>query len=151
MAQMHMQRKTTNRKVDHVIAPITRIPKEILKEYKNITLCIDVMFINGIKFLLTVSQNVDFVTAQYVPNKKYKGYIKPIEIVYNMYAKRGFAATAILTDPKLKHFENFLNKSGGRIGYIAPNSNTVQPTKFSNYSPVCFMKYLVSSANSYKR
>ena len=55
--------KTTNRKVDHVIVPITRIPKEILRDYKNITLYIDVMFINGIKFLLTVSRNIDFVTA----------------------------------------------------------------------------------------
>ena len=82
--------KTTNRKVDHVVVPITRIPKEILKDYKNITLCIDVMFINGIKFLLTVSRNIDFVTAQYVPSKKYSGYIKPIEAVCNMYAKRGF-------------------------------------------------------------
>ena len=50
-----LKENTTNQKVDHVIAPITRIPKEILKEYKNITLCIDVMFIKGIKFLLTVS------------------------------------------------------------------------------------------------
>ena len=75
--------KTTNQKVDHVVAPITRI----LKEYKNITLCIDVMFINGIKFILTVSRNIDFVTAQYMPSKKYSGYIKPIEMVCNMYAK----------------------------------------------------------------
>ena len=107
--------KTTNRKVDHVVATITRIPKEILKEYKNITLCIDVMFINSIKFLLTVSLNIDFIIAQYVLSKKYSGYIKPIEMVCNMYAKRGFAVTAILADPEFKHLETFLNKSGGRI------------------------------------
>ena len=120
--------KTTNQKVDHVIAPITRIPKEVLKEYKNITLCIDVMFINGIKFLLTLSPNIDFVTAQYVPSKNYSGYIKPIEMVCNMYAKRGFVVTAILVDPEFKHLENFLNKSGGRIRYIALNGNIVQPS-----------------------
>ena len=73
--------KTTNRKVDYVVAPITSIPKQLLKEYKNITLCIDVMFVNGIKFLLTVSRHIDFVTAQYVPSKRYSGYIKPIEMV----------------------------------------------------------------------
>ena len=120
--------KTTNRKVDHVVAPITRIPKEILKDYKNITLCIDVMFVNGIKFLLTVSRNIDFVTAQYVPSKKYSGYIKPIEAVCNMYAKRGFSVTTILADAEFQHLETFLNKTGGRIGYIAPNGNAVQPT-----------------------
>ena len=120
--------KTMNRKVDHVVAPITKIPKKILKEYKNITLCIDVMFINGIKFLLTVSQNIDFITAQYVLSKKYSGHIKPIKMVCSMYAKRGFAIAAILVNPKLKHLETFLDKIGGRIGYIAPDGNRVQST-----------------------
>ena len=64
-----LKRKTTNRKVNHVVAPITSIPKQILKEYKDSTLCIDVIFSNGIKFLLTVSRHIDFVTAQYVPSK----------------------------------------------------------------------------------
>ena len=58
------------------------------------------MFINGIKFLLTVSWNIDFITAQYIPSKKYSGYINPIEVVCNMYAKRGFYVTAILADPE---------------------------------------------------
>ena len=120
--------KTVNRKADHVIAPVTSIPKQILKEYKNITLCIDVMFVNGIKFLLIVSRHIDFVTAQYVPSKKYNGHIKPIVKVCNMYTKRGFVVTAILVDPEFKHFENFLNKSGDRIGYIAPNGNSIEPS-----------------------
>ena len=83
------------------------------------------MFINGIKFLLTVSWNIDFVTAQYVPSKKYSEYIKPIEMVCNMYTKRGLAVTTILADPEFKHLETFLEKNGGHIGYIAPNGNTV--------------------------
>ena len=86
------------------------------------------MFINGIKFLLTVSWNIDFVTTQYVPSKKYSGYIKPIEMVCNIYTKRGFAVTAILANPEFQRLESFLDKSGGRIGYTAPNGNTVQPT-----------------------
>ena len=45
-----------------------------------------------------------------------------------MYATRGFAVTAILADPEFKHLETFLDKNGGRIGYIAQNGNTVQPT-----------------------
>ena len=45
-----------------------------------------------------------------------------------MYAKRGFVVTAILADPEFKHFENFLNKSGGYIGYIAPNGNSIEPS-----------------------
>lgn len=47
--------KTVNKKVDHVVAPITDILRQILKEYKRITRSIDVVFINGVKFHLTVS------------------------------------------------------------------------------------------------
>ena len=43
-----------------------------------------------------------------------------------MYAKRKFVVTAILIDPKFKHLENFLNKSGEHIGYIVPNGNLVE-------------------------
>lgn len=35
--------KLVNKKVDHVVTPITNIQKEVLKEYKHITLCIAVM------------------------------------------------------------------------------------------------------------
>ena len=57
--------KTVNRKVDHIITQvtITIILKQILREYKNITLCIDEMCVKGVKFLLTVSWPIDFVTA----------------------------------------------------------------------------------------
>ena len=88
-----LKEKIVNRKVNHVVAPVTSIPKQILREYKNIILCIDVIFVNGLKFLLTVFQHINFVTAQYVPSKKYSGYIKPIEMVCNMYTKRGFVVT----------------------------------------------------------
>ena len=36
--------------------------------------------------------------------------------------------TVILVDPKFKHLEDYLNRSGRRIGYITPNGNSVEPT-----------------------
>ena len=86
------------------------------------------MFVNGIKFLLAVSWHIDFVTAQYVPSKKYSGYIKQIEMVCNMYTKREFVVTAILVEPEFKHLVNYFNKSGERIGFIFPNGNSVEPS-----------------------
>ena len=46
----------------------------------------------------------------------------------NMNAKRGFSVTTILADPEFQHLKSFLNKTGGRIGYTAPNGNSVEPT-----------------------
>ena len=114
--------------MDHVVAPITSIPKQLLKEYKNVTLCVDIMFVNNIKLLLTVSQHIDFVTAQYVPSKKYSGYDKANKLICNMYPARGFMVTVILADPEFKHLEKYLNENSRRIGYIALNGHSVQPT-----------------------
>ena len=49
-------------------------------------------------------------------------------MVCNIYAKRGFVVTAILADPEFKHLENSLNKSGDRIGYMAPNGYSIEPS-----------------------
>ena len=45
-----------------------------------------------------------------------------------MYAQRGFSVTTILADPKFQYLEIFLNKTSGRIGYITPKGNVVEPT-----------------------
>ena len=67
------------------------------------------MFICGIKFFLTVSRKIDFVTATYVPNKTYKTYIDVLESICTMYARRGFFVTAVFADPEFKTFESYLN------------------------------------------
>ena len=41
--------KTITKKVDHITTLITYIPRKVLKEHNTIILCIDVIFINGIK------------------------------------------------------------------------------------------------------
>jgi hypothetical protein len=48
--------KTTHCKLERVPGNTMHLPKEILQQYRAITLCIDIMFINEIPFLLSISQ-----------------------------------------------------------------------------------------------
>ena len=47
--------KTTWRKVPHVRAQPENIPLPIMEKYRNITLCVDIMYVNGIAFFMSIS------------------------------------------------------------------------------------------------
>jgi len=51
---------------------IQDIPQEIMEKHGYITLAIDVMFINKISFVMTMSCNIHFSTAEIVKGMKKK-------------------------------------------------------------------------------
>ena len=59
----HLKGNTVRRKIQHVEpVNITSVPKTILDKYKEVTICCDLMHINGIGFLNTISRNIMFAT-----------------------------------------------------------------------------------------
>ena len=59
---------TPRQKTPHTRGGIFLIPITILERYKEITLSGDIMFINGIRFISTISGHVKFVTAEHIDN-----------------------------------------------------------------------------------
>jgi hypothetical protein len=53
--------KTTRRTLAGIRANIINIPKEIMEQYRSITLCIDIMFVNKIPFFMSISRNIRFI------------------------------------------------------------------------------------------
>ena len=59
----HLKDKTVRRKVQHMEpVKITSVPKTILDKYKDVTICCDLMHINGIYFLNNISLQIMFST-----------------------------------------------------------------------------------------
>ena len=56
--------KTVTRKGLTVAGQITGVPPAIKQKYQNVTLCIDIMFVNKIPFLLTISRGLHFGTVE---------------------------------------------------------------------------------------
>ena len=64
------ERKDPERKMSHIRGEMFPFPIAILERYKNLTLAGDIMFINGICFINTISIHVKFMTAEYIANKE---------------------------------------------------------------------------------
>jgi hypothetical protein len=45
-----------------------QIPRVLLERHQRVTLAIDVMFINGVPFLVSISRGLNLVTAEYTPS-----------------------------------------------------------------------------------
>jgi len=46
------------------------LPREIMEKHGDVTLAIDVMFINRIPFVITASRNIHFGTAKLIKDMK---------------------------------------------------------------------------------
>ena len=67
----HLKGKTVRRKVQHVEPVRIKIsPKTILDKYKEVTICCDLMHINGIGFLIAISRHIMFATGSMIKNRK---------------------------------------------------------------------------------
>ena len=99
----HRKDKTVLRKIQHVeLVKITSVPKTILYEYKEITICCDLMHINGIVLLDTVSRHIMFSTGTMIKNRQIENISYGIIQVHKLYLQRGFNITHMHTSCEFK-------------------------------------------------
>jgi len=55
-----------------VVAEYVAVPKSVIDRNKMVTLAADVFFVDGMGFLMTVSRNIKFITAEYVATRTAK-------------------------------------------------------------------------------
>jgi hypothetical protein len=94
--------KTTRQTLGGITTNITNMPMQIMAQYRDITLCIDIMFVNRIPFFMSISRNVRFITASVIDNRKAETLLKAIKQIHGIYRKRGFRITNILGDSEFE-------------------------------------------------
>jgi len=107
--------KTVYRPSRHVRAGVDPVPPDTLRRHRNVTLAIDIMFVNKIPFLVTVSRNIRFVTVTDLANRQSTTVEKALHGVIKLYRHRGFGVTTILCDQEfecLRPTFPFLNTCG---------------------------------------
>jgi hypothetical protein len=85
--------KTTRRTPQPVLTDYVQIPKEILELTKDVILAVDVMFVDGILFVVSLSRKIKFTTSEYVPRRS-----KSLKKIINIYNHRGFNVVTALMD-----------------------------------------------------
>ena len=90
--------KTTTPSTKHLREELIPIPDFIIDNYKEVTLCVDILYVNGIPFVTSVSRHIYFTTVEAVHNSQATTLVKCIRGIVGLYHKRGLQVTTMIAD-----------------------------------------------------
>ena len=85
-----------------------QIPRAILEQHQLVTLAVDVMFVNGVPFLVSVARGLNLVTAKFTPSRTAKKLALGITRMIDLYARREFQVGTVLMDNKFEKLRNLI-------------------------------------------
>ena len=94
--------KTVRNRPTPVVKDYINIPKELMMKHEDITLCIDILYINEMPFLATISRNIKYRTIQWLPTRTAKDYRSALDIIFRQYNKAGFRIATIHCDNEFR-------------------------------------------------
>jgi hypothetical protein len=117
--------KTTRRKPVPVVDDYIDNPRELIASQYAVKLCVDLMNVNGLNFVTTISKNLQYRTAQYIKDKTPTEYTKALIEVIQVYSKGGFQVTHILCDNEFKPLMAYFaqNNQDIHVNYTSPNEH----------------------------
>ena len=78
-----LEGETTRQKPERVDPEYTEIPRDFYELHKFVTLTDDVIFMNGVAFLTTLSQDIRLFTYEHVPSHTAKQLIRSLIFLCN--------------------------------------------------------------------
>ena len=94
--------KSVRKKPKVVVNDYIEIPRELIKAHQGIILCADIMYIEEVPFLVTVSKNVRMNTIRYIPDKKKQTLLEAFDPTLLLYNKAGFTIKELHADPEFE-------------------------------------------------
>jgi HKD family nuclease len=77
-----------------------------------VTVACDIMHLNGLTFLVTISRHLKFATTELLQNQKNETMLKAIRNVLNVYKEGDFIVTNFLMDGQLGGSSSELSAAG---------------------------------------
>jgi hypothetical protein len=111
--------KTVRSSGDRVRPEYEEVPKEIKENYQDITICMDLMYVNRIPFLVTISRNIKFGTIKAVKSRHIKVLLPAIKSVKRLYALRGFRVKYSHADNEFEPMRDTLLDIGIQLNVVA--------------------------------
>ena len=105
--------KSTRTQPDEVDVKLqtVELPPEVKDYYSNVEISVDIMHVNGVPFLTSVSHDIHYGTIAAVENMKCPALEHEVKKILRSYAVRGFNVVMILVDKKFKSM-----KERNRVG-----------------------------------
>ena len=99
---------TTRKKLEHVRVDYVKILRDLVDMHKYVTLVADVMFVNGLLFLVTSSRGISLVTIEYLPSQTAKHLALTLERVIKFYTRGGFVVRTMMMDMEFEKLVDLL-------------------------------------------
>ena len=100
--------KTTGPKSPIVRTNIIAVPPQIRDHHNEIELTFDVMFVNNIPFVVSLSKKIVFGILQFVKRRAGGNLLKSIKKVVNLYHARGFNIKSLFMDREFECLRDIL-------------------------------------------
>ena len=98
--------KTKRIRPDPVKTPkLLETPDFVLKWHANVTLCIDIMYVNGMSFFHNISKKIQFRTIEYIPSENEKTLAACLQRIIPIYTSRGLTIEYVCGDQQFKCLE----------------------------------------------
>eukprot|EP00956_Cyclotella_meneghiniana_P026461 scaffold57247_cov37-Cyclotella_meneghiniana.AAC.7 len=94
--------KTVRRRPGRVRPEYVTIPMQLYEKLRDVTLCGDVMFVNGLPFFVTVSRGIKLYTAEFTPSRTVEMLTSKLMKVVRIYRRGGFLVRTALMDMEFK-------------------------------------------------
>jgi hypothetical protein len=104
--------KTTRRRPHAIGNEVTSIPPVIMERYRDVTISADLMYINGIAFLVTASRKIHFGTVEALNSRSTPTLSKAIGSVAAIYRRAGCRVTMALMDGEFEPLRDSLAELG---------------------------------------
>ena len=91
-----------------VVKDYIKIPKAIMEKHQDVELCADIMFIQGLAFLTTISKRIKYRTIEFIEKRNEKVLNKGFDNVFRIYNKAGFRITELHVDPEFKFLKEVM-------------------------------------------
>ena len=100
---------------EHVCSDVSPIPHDILSLYCDITLCMDIMFVNKLAFLVTTSHHIKFGMIELLTNPQEDTVGKSVLNVMSLYGSCGFLVYMVHADGEFKALHGQLATAGSGL------------------------------------
>ena len=123
--------KATRKRLDEVTTEnLIPIPNNVKLEYKDVTLCADLFFINNNPFLTTITKGLMYPTVELLPDRLFNTLADGIINVIGFYRSKGFNIQYVLTDGEFKAIRDVvLDEANTDLNTAAPNEHIPEVEK----------------------
>lgn len=140
----------TRKKLSAVKSELTPLPAHVVERNKYVWLAGDVMFIDGLPFVVTVSRRIKFITAHYLPTRTSEHLAASLKETIGIYHRGGFRVQVILMDGEFEKIKPLLpnvvvntTSAGEHVGDVEWHIRTIKERCRGIINPLPFKRMLV--------